>query len=103
MNGIALAVVEAMVEATDLAAWSAAIGSRRTSLVDDLRSRGLTVCDSDACWVLVDRPGLRRALVPHGVLVRDCASFGLVGVHRIAVPGDTGRERLLTALDLIEP
>jgi histidinol-phosphate/aromatic aminotransferase/cobyric acid decarboxylase-like protein len=35
------------------------------------------------------------------VLVRDCASFGLPGTARIAVPGDTGLDRLLAALDRV--
>ena len=53
---------------------------------------------SDANWVLVDRGGLREALAPHGVVVRDCARFGLPGVTRIAVPSGEGLERLATAL-----
>jgi len=36
----------------------------------------------------LDAPGLREALAPHGVIVRDCANFGLPGVVRIAVPND---------------
>ena len=57
------------------------------------RSHGLTVRPSDANWVLVDRGGLREALAPHGVVVRDCASFGLPGVTRIAVPSAQGLDR----------
>ena len=43
--------------------------------------------------------GLRSALAPHGVAVRDCASFGLVDHVRIAVPGTDDLPRLATALD----
>ena len=39
-------------------------------------------------------PGLRDRLAPYGILVRDCASFGLPDHARIAVPGDAGLARL---------
>ena len=54
---------------------------------------GFTVRTTAANWVLVDRPGLRGALVPHRVVVRDCASFGLPGVHRVALPRPDGSTR----------
>jgi histidinol-phosphate/aromatic aminotransferase/cobyric acid decarboxylase-like protein len=47
--------------------------------------------------VLVDAP-LRERLAPAGVVVRDCASFGMPGVTRIAVPDDRGLARLEEAL-----
>jgi len=103
VNAIAIAAVESLLGRTDLAAWSASIAARRSALVLDLREAGFTVTDSDACWVLVDHPGLREALLPQGVLVRDCASFGMAGMHRIAVPDDAGHERLLAALQAVEP
>jgi hypothetical protein len=37
-------------------------------------------------------------LAPFGVVVRDCASFGLTGVTRVAVPSEVGLERLEAAL-----
>ena len=42
----------------------------------------------DLVWsVLVDGAGdLRARLLGHGVVVRDCTSFGLAGTVRIAVP-----------------
>ena len=43
-------------------------------------------------------PGLREHLAPRGVVVRDCASFGLPDHVRIAVPDDAGRARLEEAL-----
>jgi histidinol-phosphate/aromatic aminotransferase/cobyric acid decarboxylase-like protein len=98
VNGPALAVVERLLPLTDLAGWSRSIGQRRAALVGELRTLGVPVTDTDACWVLVDRPGLRDELLPYGVVVRDCASFGLPGIHRIAVPTDAQAERLGVAL-----
>ena len=59
---------------------------------------GLQVQTADAPWVLLHEPGLRERLAPRGVLVRDCASFGLPGVARMAVPDSPGLDRVATAL-----
>lgn len=101
VNGLALAATEPFLELTDLPGWAQAIGDRRRHLVEQLVSFGLDVTDTDACWVLVDRPGLRAELLPHGVVVRACASFGLPGIHRVAVPTDAQLERLMTALEAV--
>jgi threonine-phosphate decarboxylase len=98
VNGLALAALEPLLDLTDLAGWSRAIRTRRRDLVALLRSFDLHVTDTDACWVLVQRPGLRADLLPHGVVVRDCSSFGMPDTHRIAVPSDVHVERLATAL-----
>ena len=50
--------------------------------------------------MIVTAPGLRDRLAPHGVVVRDCGSFGWPDVVRIAVPDDRGLERLADALHL---
>ena len=47
--------------------------------------------------MLVDAPGLRDRLAAHAIAVRDCASFGLPGTVRIAVPDDRGLARLEAA------
>jgi len=98
VNGLALAVTERLLASTDLPGWAGAIRDRRRGLVAVLTASGLAATETEACWVLVDRPGLRADLLPHGVVVRDCASFGLPGVHRVAVPTDAGLDRLVTAL-----
>jgi histidinol-phosphate/aromatic aminotransferase/cobyric acid decarboxylase-like protein len=98
VSTLAATVVEQLVETSDLTGWSAEVSRRRRELVTVLRGFGLDVTDTDACWVLVNRPDLRRDLLPHGVIVRDCASFGMPGVHRIAVPDDRAAERLQAAL-----
>ena len=56
-----------------------------------------------ANWVLVDHPGLRRSLAPHGVVVRDCASFGLPGVHRVALPSPDRLDEVLAAFAAVAP
>jgi len=102
VNGLALALVEPLLAATDLPGWAAAISELRRELVDVLAVHGFTAQSSAANWVLVS--GLaqhRAALVRHGVLVRDCASFGLDGVARVAVPDESGRRRLDAALTAI--
>jgi len=64
-----------------------------------LGRHGLAPEPSDANYVLVrDAPGLRDRLAPLGVVVRDCASFGLPGAARLAVPDDAGLARLDDAL-----
>ena len=99
LNGIALAVLPDLLARADLAGWRRRVDRQRRELVDLLTGHGLAVTAADAPWVLADAPGLRERLAPHGVLVRDCASFGLPGVARVAVPDDRGLTRLGEALD----
>ncbi len=102
LNGLAAAAVPDLLDRADLGGWAAAITVLRAQLVDVLRAAGLAPEPSDANFVLVRAPGLRARLAPHGILVRDCASFGLPDHVRIAVPDDAGLSRLssvLVALD----
>ena len=98
VNAVAAAALPDLLETVDLPGWSAGVAGLRRALADLLTSFGLSVRPSDANWMLVDRGGLREALAPRGVVVRDCASFGLQGVTRIAVPSAEGLERLAAAL-----
>lgn len=96
----ALAVLPALVAQADVAVWATQIATQRAALVEVLRRHGFEPEPSDANFVLVHGAGgLREGLVPHGVVVRDCASFGLPDSVRIAVPGDDGLDRLDRALD----
>ncbi len=99
VGSLALAVLPQMLESCDLVGWSARIASARSELVEVLIGRGFAVDAGSGPWVLATAPGLRERLAPHGVIVRDCASFGLPGVVRIAVPDDQGLARLASALD----
>lgn len=98
VNGPALAVLPDLLDAADLPGWHRRIADQRRALADLLAGHGLVAQASDAPWVLVEAPGLRDRLAPHGVVVRDCASFGLPRVVRIAVPDDHGLDRLADAL-----
>jgi histidinol-phosphate/aromatic aminotransferase/cobyric acid decarboxylase-like protein len=101
VNGLAAAALPDLLAAADLAGWASAVATLRAQLVDVLAGAGLAPEPSDANFVLVAAPGLRARLAPHGVLVRDCASFGLPGHVRVAVPDDRGLRRLASALGAV--
>jgi histidinol-phosphate/aromatic aminotransferase/cobyric acid decarboxylase-like protein len=94
VNGIACRALPALLKTVDLPAWSGGVAALRAELVSLLRRHGLDPWPSAANWVLVPDPRLRERLAPYGVVVRDCTSFGLDGVVRIAVPGPAGLARL---------
>nr|WP_306237706.1 aminotransferase class I/II-fold pyridoxal phosphate-dependent enzyme [Ornithinimicrobium sp. HY1745] len=98
VSALALDVVPDLLESADLPSWSRSIAEARHDLVALLESHGLSVDAADAPWVLIHEPGLREQLAPHGVLVRDCASFGLAGVARMAVPDSDGLQVVERAL-----
>jgi len=104
VNGLAAGALPVLLESADLAGWAAAISEFRSALMTLLRSHGLEPQPSDANYVLCARAaGLRQRLAPCGVVVRDCASFGLPGQARVAVPGPDGLERLALALEQTAP
>ena len=98
VGSLALAVLPDLLAVTDLRRWRDEVAVRRARLAAVLVGAGLRPEPSDACWVLVKAPGLRDRLAPRGVVVRDCASFGLPDHVRIAVPDDHGHRRLEEAL-----
>jgi histidinol-phosphate/aromatic aminotransferase/cobyric acid decarboxylase-like protein len=103
VGALAAFALPELLEAVDLSGWCAGVATLRSRLIEMLERHGLVTRPTDANWVLVERAGLREALAPHGVVVRDCASFGLAGVARVAVPDATGIDRLdaaLTAADI---
>lgn len=86
VNGLALALLPELLAATDLPGWAAQIAVLGRQFARDLSDLGFAATTTAVNWVLVDRPDLRADLAPHGVLVRDCAGFGLPGLHRVALP-----------------
>ena len=102
VNGLASAALPELLDAVDLPGWSRQVAGLRARLVAELEAHGLRPRPSDANWVLVDRAGLRELLAPQAIAVRDCASFGLPGVTRVAVPDADGLDRLAAALGRID-
>jgi histidinol-phosphate/aromatic aminotransferase/cobyric acid decarboxylase-like protein len=104
VGGLALALLPELLDAADLAGWASAIARLRTDLAALLRRHGLAPSPSEANFVLCDAPsGFRDKLLGHGIVVRDCASFGLPTQVRVAVPNHEGIERLSAALDAVLP
>ena len=98
LNGLAAALVPELLARADLPAWAAAVTERRSALMAALPG----VVPSDANYVLVEvaegaAAAARARLAHHGVLVRDCTSFGLPGHIRVAVPDEAGLRRLVAA------
>lgn len=98
VSSLALAVLPDLLARADLPGWQRQVAARRAEVVALLAAHDLVADAADAPWVLVRSPGLRDRLAPGGVVVRDCASFGLPGTARIGVPDDRGLERLALAL-----
>lgn len=98
LNGLAAAALPALLAPVDLAGWCRQVERLRAELVTLLQRAGLAPRPSDANWLLVEAPGLRDRLAARAIAVRDCTSFGLPGVVRIAVPDDDGLARLEAAL-----
>ncbi|HYK28231.1 MAG TPA: aminotransferase class I/II-fold pyridoxal phosphate-dependent enzyme [Streptosporangiaceae bacterium] len=101
VNALAADALPDLLSPVDLPRWSADVAGLRAKLAAVLRRHGLRPQPSQACWLLVHAPSLRAGLAPHGIVVRDCASFGLPGTVRIAVPDETGLARLEEALEHI--
>jgi len=99
VNGLALAVLPALLEKADLPGWRDEVASLRERLVALLADAGLTAGRSDAPYVLVERaPEVRERLARRGIAVRDAGSFGFPDGVRIAVPDGSGLARLAAAL-----
>ena len=102
VNSLAAAALPDLLAGADVAGWASAVARLRSELVEVLRAHGLRPQPSHANYVLVPGArGLRQRLAPHGVVVRDCASFGLPDHVRVAVPSPGGLSKLAGALALV--
>jgi histidinol-phosphate/aromatic aminotransferase/cobyric acid decarboxylase-like protein len=100
VSALAADALPGLLEVADLPGWAGEVARLRRPLVEVLAGAGLDPRPSDANFVLCARAvGLRDRLAGEGVVVRDCASFGLPGHARVAVPDDAGRARLAAALE----
>ncbi|MYH79029.1 MAG: aminotransferase class I/II-fold pyridoxal phosphate-dependent enzyme [Acidimicrobiaceae bacterium] len=99
VGSLGVAVLAELLESADLPRWAREVASARAALADVFARRGWDVVAADAPWVLVRAPGLRERLAPEGIVVRDCAGFGMPGHVRVAVPDSPGLDRLARALD----
>lgn len=101
VSALALAVLPELLATADLPGWSARIAQSRRELVGLLKTYGLRVRSGDAPWVLVSGAELRTELAAYGIAVRDCTSFGMPGVFRVAVPDADGLSRVSAALEAV--
>jgi histidinol-phosphate/aromatic aminotransferase/cobyric acid decarboxylase-like protein len=98
LGGLAAAALPELLEGVDLPGYQRAVAQLKSRLRVLLEKAGFDPQPSDANWLLVKAPGLREHLARRAIAVRDCASFGLPGTVRIAVPDEAGLERLSRAL-----
>src|SRR5207247_5193415 len=98
LNGLAASALPDLLATVDLAGWAKATADLRHDLARLLQEHGFVPSPSEANWLLVEAPDLRNQLAAHGILIRDCASFGMPGVVRIAVPNGAGLDRVAKAL-----
>lgn len=98
VNGLALEVVPRLLEITELDQWARSIATLREQFASDLRRHGYQVRATTANWLLIDHPSdLRLRLARHGVIVRDCTSFGLDHTFRVALPKPHLLDRVIAA------
>jgi histidinol-phosphate/aromatic aminotransferase/cobyric acid decarboxylase-like protein len=104
VGGLAVALLPDLLAAADLVGWTGKIAVLRHELTALLARHGLAPRPSDANFVLCEAPpGFRDMLLGQGIIVRDCTTFGLPALVRIAVPDEPGIDRLSSALEAITP
>ncbi len=104
VNGLALAVVDQLLAVTDLTGWAMAVAAIRTDLAAALVEHGHDATVTAANWLLVRSTGpLRDRLAAHGVVVRDCTSFGLADTFRVALPRPDQLARVVAAFAAVAP
>ena len=98
-GGIECYVLANALDYCDIESWSRLLAETTRGLAELLSSYGLAVDYSDAPWVLVQGvEDLGRRLIAHGVLVRDCTSFGMPGTYRISACRGREMDKLDKAL-----
>ncbi len=107
VNGLAQAAgLAALADADYLQRTLAGLRTAKRHLVADLQALGLAVLPSAVNYFLVrvgDATQFRRDLLAHGLMVRDCTSFGLPDYVRIATRTPDDNARLLAAIAQVRP
>ena len=100
VSSLALAMVRPILDSADLESVCKSIATSRESLYGVLDRFDIGYLPSSTNYVFVPHaPGLAQALLRHGVLVRDCTSFGFPDAVRIAVGSDVACSVLGHALE----
>ena len=105
VNAVAQKMGAASLDYTDyLEKTKPKVAAAKQLLIDSLSRTGMEIVPSDTNFFLVkvgDARAFRTALLRHGILVRDCASFGLPQYVRIAPRTLPECRRLITAIDTV--
>ena len=100
VSSLALAMVPPILDSVDLESACKSITTARESLCGVLDRFDVEYLPSSTNYVFVPHaPGLAQGLLKHGVLVRDCTSFGFPDAVRIAVGPDATCSVLEHALE----
>ena len=107
VNALAQAAgIAALQDSAHLASCLERIAQAKHDLIASLRALGLLPVPSTTHFFLVPvghGAACRQALLQRGILVRDCASFGLPEYIRVAARRPEENARLLTALAEVRP
>lgn len=107
VNALAQAAgIAALQDTAHLTACLARIAAAQHDLIAGLRALGLAPIPSTTHFFLVRVPNgaaYRQALLQRGILIRDCASFGLPEYIRVATRRPDENARLLAALAEVHP
>lgn len=98
--------IAALADGEHHAATLALLLDEKQHLVDGLRAQGWQVLPSSAAFFLVwagDAPAVKRQLLAHRCLVRDCTSFGLPEHIRISPRQPQQNRCLLAAFEGLTP
>lgn len=98
-----VAGLAALADQEHLAGSLGALAEAKRSLVAALDSLGLPLQNGPANFLMIragQATATRRALLRHGVAVRDCSSFGLPDYIRVGVRTPPENERLVAALSV---
>ena len=102
VNGAAQAAgLAALADQAYLQQTLAALHGAKQAFVDGLQALGLCPAPSRTHYFLLDvgdGAHVRQSLLIHGLIVRDCASFGLPSYLRIATRRPQENQKLLTCL-----